>query len=280
MNSNVQFYELSRSLWGTDMATRRASPLDRIESCRMPNLHCTTCGKEQSRYNINYDIVSQRTVEKLRDLTPLETLEWKELADWVRKENGLPADYPLYPGTTIGLPVYEQFAIVKHDIIWPFMEAVITRRLLELLNEAGATGFKSVAAELRWKTSLRDRLLPHPELFTLVITGRAWTVGSYQETLCNDCGAVKKYLRRGEVDMQRWDGSDMFCTNGDLGSICVTERVREIFERNDVGNYVAIPVAELPPDEDDYLDFKWARLVADFDDLMAKKGQEKKRRKK
>ena len=280
MTMRTIFYELDRVTWGTDSATYRANPLIRIDTCLMPCLRCTACGSEQLRFINQYFSISQRTKERLSDLPTLATPEWQELADWVRRENGLPADFALYPGATIGLPIYELFAIAAHDILWPLREVVVTRRLLDLLNEAGITGFKPVTAELRWKASLQARSLQLPELYTLEITGRGWNVESNAEIRCKDCGLVNKHLGRGGIDVHRWDGSDLFYTDGAGVKISVTERVKQLLESNRINNWYTIPVDELPVDLYEYLDFKMARSIARHEEYLAQKRKEKQKKSK
>lgn len=122
---------------------------------------------------------------------------------------------------------------------------IISGELQKLLIEAEITGFilKNIVVE-GWYDSKGNNLdMPFSDIKELEIIGRCGFLrhkdGSIVEK-CNECGATD-YKKQDEVNglslnLDEWDKSDMFYFRNWEGVIIVTEKVKEIVEKNDLKN--------------------------------------------
>lgn len=130
---------------------------------------------------------------------------------------------------------------------------IISGEMQKLLVEAGITGFtlKNIVVE-SWYDLKENKLdIPFSDLKEIVITGRCGFLRHIDGRIvekCNECGA-KDYESQDEVNglsirLDEWDKSDMFYFRNWEGVIIVTEKVKEILEKNDLKNIKFINIKD------------------------------------
>ena len=136
-------------------------------------------------------------------------------------------------------------APILEDVVHPMPgEIWVVSRVCEALVAAGVSGVSFAPVQLSWQCAGAN-------LRELVVHGRAWRVGSTEDTLrlCDLCGRTG-FPSPGHlvVDETRWDGADFVHLDGNPNIIVVTERVAAVVESNGFSNLavVAIPQREDP----------------------------------
>ena len=85
-----------------------------------------------------------------------------------------------------------------------------------------------------------------PELFEILPTGNAWRFGAdaKENPICQLCDR-RQFLKlsRWNIDPQRWDGSDFFNLEMNPNMIFVTQRVKDLFDGQNLSNYVCLPLS-------------------------------------
>lgn len=122
---------------------------------------------------------------------------------------------------------------------------IISGKMQKLLLEAEITGFTLRDLDIQeWYDKKGKKLdLPYDDLKEIVITGRCGYLRHKDGRIvdkCNLCGG-KNYKKQGEVNglsvnLKEWDKSDMFYFKNWEGPIIVTEKVKEIVEKNKLKN--------------------------------------------
>lgn len=239
------FYHWTFAVYPSDQLESRANPIHRKGNMFLPPRLCSQCGEVESWSRQQYVAVSDPTLIDLRTPVGISEDEWDLFSQRFRAENGLDPTCELYPGASIGIPEYEISAAKVNDVMWPFHEVVVTRRLFDLMTEAGLTGFRAVVPRLTWGKRLRDRGLELPELVVLEIHGRAWRSLTTTVVACQHCGRLREPSSGGGIDPARWDGTDVFYMDSTYVAIGVTDKVRELLTRHRITNFRLIPVEEM-----------------------------------
>lgn len=246
---SITFYKLGAPEYADDWHFARENPARSAWGLRIPGVRCPTCstwGTGRRLYLAapqNRDGTLWSTDCKPRFVSPEE---WPQIAEAVRSAAGLPHDFPLEPGDCFGRETLELRASVRNDFMHPVPGfVVVVPRVIEALGAAGFTGFR--AERIEPKMVGRAAKLPAPELYELVLTGRARRPGSEPDALgrCAICGRPlgTPGASFSGIDLATWDGSDLLLLDG---RAVVTGRVRDLLEERGFTNYRCTPVPAAP----------------------------------
>ena len=181
------------------------------------------------------------------DASEFATVRFLPVPDWLaaraRWADALGLDVErVSPGARLGEPSGRPASAkraVMEDAVHPGPGVLwVGARLRDELARATLRGVAFAAVELPIGGHA-------PDLWELVVGGRAWRQGSSEENVraCDVCG------RRGfprpkslTVDESRWDGSDFFFLDENPNIIVVSERVADVFESNEFSNVLLEPI--------------------------------------
>jgi len=156
--------------------------------------------------------------------------------------------YMVPTGKVLPLQITLYGSLVK-DIVWcDGHEFVVNRRLARILEENRITGYIEYCVNVaEWLEGGRSiffrRLLTRGVLRYLHVVGnggkaRTHTPGIEVESNCNVCGSTEYSPTSSSIVLSRseYDGSDVFFCE-EYGYLFVSERVKILFEENNIGNY-------------------------------------------
>ena len=124
------------------------------------------------------------------------------------------------------------------DLIWTTFAVVflISERVRELLESAEVTGWKTFPFEVtdRVRSSV-------PGYHGFAVTGRCGPFDPSKSQMVIKPppvprGRAAPYRKGLYFDPGTWDGSDVFCSEDGSGTVVVTQRVQELFQRHKVTN--------------------------------------------
>lgn len=240
------FFRMTSPPYATDMEQMRKNPIGAYGSgYSVPTLQCPICTRWGSADTNR--IVLPRDSELLRrlDSRPLAPDEWKIEVHELAVKLGVPEEL-LTPGAEIGPPK----GLIKRTRIHDFLNLGgglfwVKPHVKDIIEQADFKGIRFVKVHARWSRKVKDPPPEPPDLWELVIQGKAWRVGMNKEriTICEICGRGS-FPDPGwlEVDVSRWDGSDFFHVDGNPCIDLVTERVKEFIESHRFTNIAFEPV--------------------------------------
>jgi hypothetical protein len=236
VNQATAFYYMTAPWHGSDMGYSRNNPVVQIDPIAVPGIICKYCGSQWSGSGRHYLPIKDRNVLRPISSWPVPTDRWLAVVAIFREQTGMPDGFQFRPGDQVGTPIYELRTDRIHDFVRPFPGTfLVRRRVLEALERIGATGYTPIQVDTRWKKDFAKKHpgLSPPELFVLKVTGRANRVGSPSnpEPECRGCGYVPSSdWSTVEIDLDRWDGSDLFNPDMNANMVFVTERVKDAVE--------------------------------------------------
>ena len=169
-------------------------------------------------YHISYD-------PKLKDVQYSEGTDWETII--CPKYSGHQR-----AGNRIGLMKIDLKFGKTGDFLWTFLsECLIKNEIAVIFQTNNITGYELKKAAIATGNQIKD-------LWELVVVGQGGDAsqdsGIYLKEHCNYCG-LKRYsaFEKGIlVAKKNWDGSDIFTINGYQRYILVTEKVKELIEKN------------------------------------------------
>lgn len=239
----MHFLELTHPFYQTDQADNAANPIRQVDTVTLPGIVCSACGSTWAGGRRLYvplqdDMLRHRLRE--RGGWPILDTEWRQLAREVLAATSLAADFMLMPGDQLEAPVFEVTRAKLRDFLHPFPGTLVVKEaVVEVLQQAGLTGFQPVRSQVRWggrATNLPDA---PPQLYVLRVTGMAWRVGMDKEriTVCAECERFKPVVGLIAVDEGHWDGSDLFHADLNPNIVLVTEKVCEVLTKHGFTNF-------------------------------------------
>ncbi|WP_160679951.1 hypothetical protein [Clostridium sp. C8-1-8] len=139
------------------------------------------------------------------------------------------------------------------DYYWVPSTNIISGRLQELLKYENVKGYelKELIVEDWVDSNYRSIEIDYSDLREIVITSKCGYLRQIDGRIvdkCEKCGN-KIYEKRKEVeglsvDLEKWDGSDMFCYDNWKGVIIVTERLKKLIEKGKYKNIQFINIKD------------------------------------
>jgi hypothetical protein len=246
----MSFYDLTKPNYETDREDDQANSIRMVRELALPALICPGRGPWIGSRRLYLRVKDQELVQKLssKPRVPLPEQEWHALAQEVHQHLNLPEDFELRPGDVLGEPRAELLAMPLNDFLHPFPgQIIMTRKVLDALQDAQLTGFRAERVHVTLKTKRHQVNHALPELYELVVTGRAWRVGMDLDALRHpECPGRFLFPKPAYlvVDRQRWDGADFFNVDLNPNIVLVTQRVRRIIEEHRFTNVRCIPIQE------------------------------------
>jgi hypothetical protein len=242
----MQFYEFTHPAYGTDRAQQMANPLQTVDEVWLPGLICSVCGETWAGSRRLYlPVIEPNLLRRLGGL-PLPEVEWRDLAQAVRKHVNLPEDFLLMPGDALGTPTIELLSTSISDFMHPFSGQIIARgSVINVLQRERLTGFNAIQVHAYWSSRIQKQnpSLQTPELYELLVTGHVWREGVDKEaiTVCKHCGRTIFPSWR-PITESRWDGSDFFNVDMNPNMVFVTEKTCQVLAENQITNFACVPV--------------------------------------
>ena len=236
-NDGMCFYLLLLPQYPTDRIGERANPVQTAEMLRMPMFDCDVCKTIRTGYRPLFLPVTN--IELLFRLAAprLPHDEWWALAKDLHDYLNLPPEQQIQPGDILGTPIYEIARTVYTDCVMIVPGIFVNDRVAQAMSTAGLTGYNlfkpGFVAGRRYKG-------PLDELHMLHIHGTAWRKGSHKVVQCERCLRTKRTLISPEIDVDRWDGSDIFTIDGTESIIGLTEKAYRVFVENHVTNVLLL----------------------------------------
>lgn len=247
------FYRLDSPSYLTDVAMSRTNPCKCTDPVSLPGVYCSACNEIWAGSNrIRTELfVSERAEDiiqshKLKRFgVPLD--QFQELCREISSSTKIPLER-LRPGAKICPPTGTLRSSKLRDFTHPFPGLMwVTKQVKTVLESAELKGISFAAVNLRWTGKMKNTSVMIPDLWEVVVNGKAWRQGSDLQTItsCSVCGRME-YRRGGTdltVDESRWDGSDFFHVDENPNIVIVTENVTQILSQGNFTNYVYEPVS-------------------------------------
>jgi hypothetical protein len=250
----MPFFILDHPEYATDYQDSRQNPLEAKERLFMPGYQCSACHQtwagSHRRYH-PFHTTNRALLKRLTHPWPMKDAEWHAFAAEVRAALHVPDTFILQPGDYLGIPTVEVRSARLHDFTFlPIGRIIVNETVLDVLQTAGFRGFVVQPCQVRVGKKAQAAYPQPPRLFELVVTGRAWLVGSDPQNVqtCAVCqhaafiadyDVTREYLL--EIDETRWDGSDLFLVNNNPNITFVTEQVCQVLAAHQCTNYVCNP---------------------------------------
>ena len=235
------FYELREPEYETDDESDLANPIRQIESYHIPGIICSVCHDTWGGSRRLYIPITNSDLQQKLNSYPLQESEWRELEQSIRQSTGLPDDFLLQPGDTLGTPSFELLAFDLPDFMHPFPgQMIVKRSVVHALQRAELTGYHVVSIKVKWSKGLQEPLTPLPELYEIMVDGSAWRVDSTPEsiTACPHCKRKifpdPDWLR---IDESRWDHTDIFHPDFNTNMVIITDRFCRVLADERMSNY-------------------------------------------
>jgi len=238
------FYLLLWPQYATDRLGYRANPVETEEKLKMPMFDCDVCGNIRTGYRplflpvTNIDLLLRLAAPRLQHD------EWWALARDLHAYLNLPQNEQIQPGDVLGTPTYEISRTVYSDCVMLVPETFVKDRVAEAMSTAGLTGYNlfkpGFVAGRRYKG-------PLDELSLLHIHGRAWRKGTQKIVQCERCQRTKRTLVSPEIDVDRWDGADVFTIDGIESIIGLSQKAYRVFVENQVTNVLLLEITPSTP---------------------------------
>jgi hypothetical protein len=245
-NPPLRFLDLTHPYYQTDQADNAANPIRQVDHVGLPGIVCSACGSTWAGSRRLYVPLQDAALRhKLRDRGgwPLPDTEWRQLAQEVHAATSLAADFMLMPGDKLEAPIFEVTKAKLHDFLHPFPGTLVVKKaVVDVLHNAGLTGWKPVRAQVRWGGRAKQSSDPTPELYVLHVVGAAWRIGMDREriTVCTECGRPKPVVGLIGVDEARWDGSDFFHADLNPNIVVVTDKVNAVLSEHGFTNFACV----------------------------------------
>jgi hypothetical protein len=242
----MKFFQLTSPDYETDQEQSRENPANGGRSPRLPAVLCPICIRFASSSQIRVSIPSDGAFQELLATDALPLSEWPQIQREVAQRLGVALDR-VKPAAHVGPPLAELRRTDVRDFVHPSNPIVIwvRPRVKEAIERSGASGVRFAKVEF---VAPRRHPMPQgplPELWEIVVTGRAWREGMdlTRITLCNVCGRTgfpdPRFLR---IDESRWDGSDFLHPDLNPNIVIVTERIAEVLVNGGFTNYNLKPI--------------------------------------
>lgn len=138
------------------------------------------------------------------------------------------------------------------DFMWTWMGPVVTKKVLELFNYSGFTGYEALPATIiKMRNRRRSTEIPIPEVWELKITGKGGDAHPDSDIrvlyVCPECGYTRysSFQEGIIVDNNKWDGTDFFTVNGYPLFFLIAKRVKDLIVDNKLTNCAIIKTEDL-----------------------------------
>ncbi len=144
------------------------------------------------------------------------------------------------------------FEGTKEADVYHHPRYVITgEKVQNILSNNDIIGYKVCKINIQDSSKLSEKHLQ--ELKEIEIIGRCYRIHSIDGDVIKHCPVCKKVDDSERIKADKgikiidefWDGSDIFMFDYGLLSIIVTDKVKKLFEENNVSNVTFIPLEEL-----------------------------------
>jgi len=244
----MKFFELTHPDYSTDLQFSKANPVEQDDKDFLPGVYCEKCDDQwasSNRLRVKKGVQKQIT-DYLRSINIPDVIsaqQWSSLILELSTITGLPKEN-FHPGAPYGVPG----GILKKKEVCNFSHPFpgllwVTSDVMSLIIAEKLTGIQFM--EVKLKNSKRMAGFQSPQLWEIIITGKAWRQGHNVDnvTSCNCCKrTVFPEPNNLKVDISRWDGSDFFNIDLNPNIIIVTERVCEVLDKGKFTNYLCIPI--------------------------------------
>ncbi len=137
------------------------------------------------------------------------------------------------------------------DIYYHPRHILASEKVLSLLRDSDVVGYKICEVKIEDTNKLDDEHLN--QIREIEIVGRCYKIFSVDNQEIIHCSACKKVPNDERIKADNgimiveeyWDGSDIFMFDYGLLSIIVTDKVKKIFEVNEINNVKFIPLSEV-----------------------------------
>lgn len=246
----MRFFRFTHPDYATDREFAVANPGISELDKQLPGIICEHCGQRwgsSSRIRIGDEL--SRSIDayllSIEDPDVVTVQEWERISKDLSHITGLPEE-TLEPGVEYGAPVGVLKRADIADILHPFPGTIwITARVAEALGNAELIGADFVPVRLKPVKRVAATPGNLPELWEIIITGKAWRRGMDLEriTVCKVCKRTEfPEPEQLEVDESRWDGSDFFHLDLNPNIVLVTERVLDVLNQGQFSNFRCIPL--------------------------------------
>ena len=236
------FFEFSKPNYSTDFVDRKLNPINLIEGVELPSIICDECSDTWAGSNrIRVDNTKANEVKLF--LSKNKIPRFVSINNWfdIKKEIATLLDdidaNNIEPGATIGAPIGEVLNENLEDITHPFPGQMwVNSKVVNVLIENNVKGANFVKVDIIGRDI---------DLWELDIYGKAWRNGMDKEkiTACKKCSRfifpTPDYLK---VDIDRWDGSDIFNLDLNPNIVITNERTCKILKDNRIKNFECIPI--------------------------------------
>jgi hypothetical protein len=242
-----QFFRLNHPKYDSEQMHKIANPASALKDIGLPGIICPSCGTWAGSRRPYYPITSLDLRKNLQHGWPIPVNAWFKLVDQVRAELGEDSALTFWPGDKLGTPKVILEATNFPDFLVPFPGQLIVRpAVVEVFMKSKLTGFKAFPMEVHWAEEVTelDLLNSVPELYELMVTGRAWSksVESYEESRCPICRRpADSSSDKTKIKASNWDGSDFFQIDENPNRVLVTTKISEILAENQFTNYICGP---------------------------------------
>ncbi len=215
----MRFFKLEAPYYPTVRHADRRNPVQQAVHSRIPGVDCPVCGRWSSSDRLR--LVQPRA--EFGEVRFLSLAEWRaQRPEWAHRLGV--SEEALTPGAELGPPHAIRISEVVEDVVHGVPGDIwVGSRGAEAFRHAQLRGCELIPVE--FDTPERESLC------ALVPLGSAWRVGTRERDTvqCDECG------RRGfprpeyfEIDVTRWDGSDLFIVDRNPNILFASQRMRDI----------------------------------------------------
>lgn len=236
----MNFYELTYPQYASDQAERKNNPVKLIPNISIPAIVCDDCGLWSSSKRIRRNVELTSKSKEILNNKNIHADDWNSSMRVLSEELKIDIE-SLKPGAELGMPRGIIANVEMPHFVHPFTGVIwITDSVKDVLTENMATGVEFCEVDIELKKGKVKSEQTLPRLWEIVVLGKAWRKGfNYENSIaCKKCGRTKfldpDFLK---IDESTWDQSDFFLVDLNPNIIVVTERICELFKKNNFNNY-------------------------------------------
>ncbi len=228
----MRVYHIESATWPIE---REPVRIELVGTAYIPAVICDVCGATWGDDFVSLcQVPAESSLRPELTLWPIPRKEQEILVRKVREELSGTCELPdpVIPGTRLGPQVVRFNRPYFPDFMWTPFIPLVRRRVLEVFEAEKVTGYATQEVIVK---SVRSRKRPQaaevPAICELVaVGGTALPPGTKIYYGCHACH------EGGRASSTTWDGSDIFIDRSQSLKILITERVKDIIEREQFEN--------------------------------------------
>lgn len=245
MKEIIQFYEIDSPEYAHDYDFKKYNPIDISDANTIPWVECDLCGERWGNVisRIPNNLSSRSNIwESIKEPSlPIE--KHIQLRDAFEKEIGFNIEMGKFPGMVFGESNVRILSENLYDFIWSTPGVVFVKEIVaKQFSEHKITGCEFLHVNIDRESKIGE------EIYEVYIYGKAGKAakksGIAIKSSCKKCGRIEHTTFRSGiiVDPNNWDGTDI-CTIEEYPTyILVSEKIKQILEKNNFSNYRLNPL--------------------------------------